>query len=160
MSPSTGNGPPASIVHVPRHQGRAFTNNETNVQEPRWDWQFQSVADPSSRRDLRDDATSLRSPNSNAYKFATGIMGRKLQPEDDTDSTSGRLYDVVYGPNQDGKLTITSVVKVQMPHSPPRMPQEGRRRGKRHRTPRCRICRSSVDTRTRDMREHLRTAIA
>jgi hypothetical protein len=91
-----------------------FTDADTGEKQERWDWQFQEVADPSSTGLIsRMTPRSLRSPNSNAYKFASGIMGRKLQPEDDTDTMKGQVYDVVYGPNQAGNLAITSVVKVQ-----------------------------------------------
>jgi hypothetical protein len=47
-----------------------------------------------------------------------GVMGRKPQDGDDTDTMVGKLYDVVYGPNQAGNLTITSVVLVAEPSQP------------------------------------------
>jgi hypothetical protein len=84
---------------------RDMTNPETQQEEPRWIWKFQEKADPTSAGQIdKITGTSLKSPNSNAYKIASGLMGRKLQPGDDTD-------DVVYGPNQAGNLTITSVVR-------------------------------------------------
>lgn len=90
---------------------RDMPNPETNTDEPRWIWKFQEVADPTSAGQIdKITGTSLRSPNSNAYRIASGLMGRKLQPDDDTDAQIGKLYDVVYGPNQAGNLTITSVV--------------------------------------------------
>jgi hypothetical protein len=93
---------------------RSFTNPETNEEEARWLWTFQEKADPTTAGVI--DAltgTSLRSANSNAYKIASGIVGRKLEPGDDTDDYVGREYDVVWGPNKNGRLTITAVVPVQ-----------------------------------------------
>lgn len=80
----------------------------------RWKWVFQEVADPTTAGQI-DKLTgdSMVSANSNAYKIASGIVGRKLQPGDDTETHIGEVYDVVYGPNQAGNLTITSVVKVE-----------------------------------------------
>lgn len=92
---------------------RDMMNAETQQEEPRWIWKFQELADPTSAGQIdKITGTSLRSPNSNAYKMASGIMGHKLQADDDTDDRIGAIYDVVYGPNQAGNLTITSVVLV------------------------------------------------
>jgi len=91
---------------------KPFTDQETGETEVRWIWKFQEVADPTTAGQIdKITGTSLQSPNSNAYKMAAGIVGRKLQPGDDTEAFVGHLYDVVYGPNQAGNLTITSVVK-------------------------------------------------
>lgn len=88
-------------------------NTETGLDEPRWIWRFQEIADPTSAGQIdKITGTSLKSPNSNAYKMASGIMGRKLEANDDTDTMIGRVYDVVYGPNQAGNLTITQVMSV------------------------------------------------
>jgi hypothetical protein len=54
--------------------------------------------------------------------MASGIVGRKLQPGDDTEKHIGQAYDVVYGPNQAGNLTITSVVKAQTVADNPVLP--------------------------------------
>ena len=90
---------------------RNFTNPDTNEEEPRWIWRFQEVADPTTAGVIdKITGTSLRSSVSNAHKMASGIVGRKLQAGDDTEAYIGRQYDVVYGPNQNGTLTITSVV--------------------------------------------------
>jgi hypothetical protein len=91
---------------------RDMMNPETGQEEPRYIWKFQEVADPTSAGQLdKITGTYMKSPNSNAYKIASGLMGRKLQPDDDTDTCIGQVYDVVYGPNQAGNLTITSVVR-------------------------------------------------
>jgi hypothetical protein len=93
---------------------RTFTDQETGAEELRWIWKFQEISDPLTTGQIdKITGTSLQSPNSNAYKMAAGIVGRKLQPGDDTETFIGQQYDVVYGPNQAGNLTITSVVKAQ-----------------------------------------------
>jgi len=90
-----------------------FADNDTGEAVTRWVWKFQEVADPLSTGEIdKITGTSMQSPNSNAHKMAAGIVGRKLQPGDDTEQYIGQVYDVVYGPNQAGNLTITSVVKV------------------------------------------------
>ena len=95
---------------------RDMTNPESGVEERRWIWKFQELADPTSAGQIdKITGTSMKSANSNAYKIATGLLGRKPGPGDDTDSCIGRIYDVVYGPNQAGNLTITSVVVVGAP---------------------------------------------
>jgi hypothetical protein len=91
-----------------------FDDKDNPGQEvTRWKWAFQEVADKSTAGQI-DKLTgdSMASPNSNAYKMASGIVGRKLEPGDDTEAHVGELYDVVYGPNQAGKLTITQVIKI------------------------------------------------
>ena len=88
-------------------------DNEAGGKDVRWCWVFQEVADPTTAGQIdKFTGTSLKSANSNANKIASGLMGRKLQDGDDTEVNIGGLYDVVYGPNQAGNLTITSVVKV------------------------------------------------
>jgi hypothetical protein len=90
-----------------------YTDKQTGEDETRWVWKFQEVNDPLSTGEIEKlTGTSMQSQNSNAYIMAAGIVGRKLQPGDDTEAHIGELYDVVYGPNRMGTLTITSVVKV------------------------------------------------
>jgi len=104
---------------------KPFTDQETGETEVRWIWKFQEIADPLTSGQIdKITGTSLQSPNSNAYKMAAGIVGRKLQPGDDTEAFVGQVYDVVYGPNQAGNLTITSVVKVAA--EPTQIPQHER----------------------------------
>lgn len=92
---------------------KPFTNKDTGEDEPRFVWKFQETADTTTAGQIdKITGTSMVSPNSNAYKMAAGIVGRPLQPGDDTEAYVGRLYDVVYGPNQAGNLTITAVMPV------------------------------------------------
>lgn len=90
-----------------------LTNKDTGEAEPRWLWRFQEVADPTTAGEIGQfTGTSLASPNSNAYKMASGIVGRKLVPGDNTDDHIGALVDVIYGPNQAGNLAVTGIVRV------------------------------------------------
>jgi len=100
-----------------------FTDKDTGEDETRWVWKFQEVADPLSTGEIdKITGTSMSSPNSNAYIIAAGIVGRKLQPGDDTEKFIGQVYDVVYGPNRAGNLTITSVVR-KTPAEAPAAPE-------------------------------------
>lgn len=95
-------------------------NKDTGELEPRWIWRFQELSDPTTNGQIdKITQTSLRSANSNAYKMAAGILGHKPQPGDDTEAHVGETYDVVYGPNQAGTLTITSVVAVKATNAGP-----------------------------------------
>jgi hypothetical protein len=90
-----------------------FDNEETGGKDKRWAWKFQEVADPTTAGEMtKYTGTSLKSANSNARKIATGLMGGVFESGHDTETHVGELYDVVYGPNQAGNLTITSVVRV------------------------------------------------
>lgn len=91
-----------------------FTDQDTGEVQDRWRWVFQEVADPATTGELsKITPRSMKSANSNAYKMAAGILGHKPQPDDDTEAMVGQLYDVVYGENQAGNLTITNVVLVK-----------------------------------------------
>ena len=94
-------------------QDKTLVDKETGEEVNKWLWRFQELADPLTTGEIAlFTNTSMRSPNSNAYKIATGLLGHKPQPGEDTESHVGEIYDVVYGPNQAGNLAITSVVKV------------------------------------------------
>ncbi len=90
---------------------KTVIDRETGEERPAWVWRFQDPADELSTGEIaKFTNTSLQSKNSNAYKMAAGIMGRPLQPGDDTEVNIGKAYDIVYGPNQAGTLGVTSVI--------------------------------------------------
>jgi hypothetical protein len=90
-----------------------FTDEDTGEEQARWRWSFQEVTDPLTTGEIsKFTGRSMKSPNSNAYKIAAGILGHKPAPGDDTEAHVGQLYDVWYGPNQAGNLTIVGVVRV------------------------------------------------
>lgn len=92
---------------------RTLTDQDTGEEQQRYLWRFQEINDPLTTGEISKwTSTNMQNANANAHKIAAGIMGRKLQPGDDTETMVGQLYDVVYGPNQAGNLTITSVVRV------------------------------------------------
>jgi hypothetical protein len=95
---------------------KTLTDKETNEEVVRWLWRFQELSDPATTGELaKFTGTSMQSPNSNAYKMATGILGHKPQPGDDTETHIGEVYDLFYGPNQAGNLAIIGVVPVNVP---------------------------------------------
>ncbi len=106
-------------------QEKKLIDQETGEEQDRYLWRFQEVSDPLTTGEIaKFTTTNMQSPNSNAHKMAAGIVGRKLQPGDDTEQYIGQVYDVVYGPNQAGNLTITSVVKVVAETVNPVLPTE------------------------------------
>lgn len=93
---------------------KTLTDKETNEEVVRWLWRFQELTDPTTAGELgKFTGTSMQSANSNAYRMATGILGHKPQPGDDTEAHVGEVYDLFYGPNQAGNLTIVGVVPVK-----------------------------------------------
>ena len=126
---------------------RSFTNPDTSEEEPRWLWKFQEVADPTSVGVI--DAitgTSLRSRTATRTRSPVASSGGSWSRATTPTRTSGRRTMWSGGRTRTGGSPSRPSSRSRMPHRPSRMPQEGRRRGKRHRTPPCRICRSSVDT--------------
>lgn len=90
---------------------KMFDVEETGEQELRYIWRFQDVADPTTVGEIsKVTGTSFKSANSNAHKMARGILGKPPEAGDDTESRVGQLYNVVWGPNQAGNLTITNVI--------------------------------------------------
>lgn len=93
---------------------KTLTDQESGEKSEHYDWQFQEVADPSPNGFMsRLTGQSLRSANSNAFKFMQGILGRPPREGDDTDTYIGQVYDVVYGPNQSGNLCITGIMPIR-----------------------------------------------
>jgi len=96
-----------------------LVDQETGEEKTLFLWRFQDVNDPLTTGEIsKFTSTNMQNTQANAHIMATGIMGRKLQAGDDTETRVGELYDVVYGPNRAGNLTITSVVRVQEAESP------------------------------------------
>ena len=98
---------------------KTVVDQETGEERLLFLWRFQEVSDPLTTGEIsKFTSTNLQNTNANAHIMAAGIMGRKLQAGDDTETKVGQLYDVVYGPNRAGNLTITSVVPVLEAASP------------------------------------------
>ena len=89
-----------------------ITPKATGVTELRWRWVFQA-SDPKDPDPVID---AIASPGfkqrSNNLKFLTGMLGRVPVKGDNTESLLGQEFDVDYGPNLNGRLTIVNVRKV------------------------------------------------
>ena len=97
-----------------------LTDKQTGEDVTRWRWVFQEIADPTTAGEL-DTITSVGfRPRSNGLKFLMGMLGGPPPADFDTDTLIGSIYDVQYGPNQNGTLTIIGVTK---PRVDPTLPQ-------------------------------------
>jgi len=89
-----------------------ITPRTTNVTEIRWRWVFQNT-DPKDPDPVID---AIASPGfkqrSNNLKFLTGMLGRAPRVGDKTEDLLGQDFDVVYGPNLNGRNTIVNVMRV------------------------------------------------
>lgn len=102
------------------------TDRETGEELLRWRWVFQETKDPTTVGELDTITSPNMGPRTNALKFFTGMLGRPPTKTDDTDDLLGQVFDVTWGPNQNGKLTIIGVTRVGLDDQPvarPDVPQ-------------------------------------
>src|SRR5678816_309282 len=103
-------------IYRARYEGcreKLFEDPKTGEKELRLIWTFQDVKDASPNGTIdKITGTSMKSPNSNAHKIARGLFGGTMLPGVDTETNVGKEYDVWWGPNQEGNLTIVNVVAV------------------------------------------------
>lgn len=111
----------ATIDRVPGVYRAKFTkldlafpvvDRETGEEQLRWRWVFQDVNDSTTVGEIDTITNRHFKQRSNGLKFLTGMLGRQPQPDDDTDTLIGKIYDVTWGPNQNGRNTIVAVTKV------------------------------------------------
>lgn len=89
-----------------------LTDKESGEDITRWRWVFQEKGDTTTMGEI-DTLTSVGfKARSNGLKFFSGMLGRAPTAADDTDALIGQEFDVVFGPNQNGRYTITNVLKV------------------------------------------------
>ena len=89
-----------------------FTDKATGEVVKRWRWVFQELSDPTTVGEM-DTLTSRNfKPRSNGLKLFMGILGRPPVQGDDPAKHYGTIVDVVYGPNQNGRLTVTDCKRV------------------------------------------------
>ena len=88
-----------------------ITDRETKELVTRWRWVFQELADATTAGELDTITSPGFRPRSNGLKFLTGMLGGPPPANFDTDSLIGTVFDVTYGPNQNGTLTITNVLR-------------------------------------------------
>jgi hypothetical protein len=89
-----------------------LTDRETGETVVRWRWVFQSVTDSTTIGEMDTVTSPGFKARSNGLKFFTGMLGRPPTETDDTDDYLGQEFDVVWGPNQNGRNTITNVLRV------------------------------------------------
>lgn len=89
-----------------------IVDRQTGEETIRWRWVFQEVADPSSLGELDTISTPGFRARSNGLKLFTGMLGRAPREGDNTDSLIRGVFDVVYGPNQNGRNTVINAFKI------------------------------------------------
>lgn len=84
----------------------SYDDKTTGEKEYRWRWVFYSEVD-----EIEFDTLTSRNfrPRTNALKLFTGILGRPPVKGDKPADHYGTGVQVIYGPNQSGKLTVTDV---------------------------------------------------
>jgi hypothetical protein len=100
---------PARFVKL--DENYPITDRETGQEMIRWRWVFQEVADPTTMGEMDTLTTPGFKSRSNGLKFFTGMLGRAPKPGDNTDTLVGEVFDVSFGPNQNGRFTIVNVTK-------------------------------------------------
>src|SRR5262245_10205081 len=88
-----------------------MTDKDSGEEITRWRWVFQDVSDSTTMGELDTLTSPGFKPRSNGLKFLSGMLGRLPTNEDDTDSVMGQTFDVTYGPNQAGRLTVIAVTR-------------------------------------------------
>ena len=85
-----------------------YTDAATGQLELRWRWVF------ADDRGEFDTLTSRSfAPGTNALKFFRGLLGRDPKKGDKPSDSIGKEVQVIYGPNRNGKLTITDVMPLK-----------------------------------------------
>ncbi len=88
-----------------------MTDRETGEEVIRWRWVWQEVSDPTTAGELDTITSTSFRARTNGLKLFTGMLGRPPKEGDDTDSLIGQIFDVQYGPNQNGRYTVTGATK-------------------------------------------------
>ena len=88
-----------------------ITMRETGEEVIRWRWVWQEKGDSTTMGELDTITTSGFRARSNALKLFSGMLGRAPRPGDNTDQLIGQEFDVVYGPNQNGRNTVTGATR-------------------------------------------------
>lgn len=92
-----------------------LTDRDSGEDVVRWRWVFQEIADSTTVGELDTITSPGFRARSNGLKLLTGMLGRAPTEADDTDHLLGQTFDVVYGPNQNGRNTVTGVVRIATP---------------------------------------------
>jgi len=89
-----------------------ITDRETSEELTRWRWVFQEIEDSTTVGELDTISSPGFKSRSNGLKLFTGMLGRAPTEADDTDQHLGKVFDVVWGPNQNGRMTVVNVIRV------------------------------------------------
>ncbi len=95
-----------------------ITDRETGEEVSRWRWVFQETRDSTTVGEIDTLTSQSMGARTNALKFFTGMLGRLPTKADDTDDLVGQTFDVTYGPNQNGRLSIIGVTRVGLDDQP------------------------------------------
>ena len=88
-----------------------ITDKDTQETVLRWRWVFQEVDDPTTVGELDTITSPSFKARTNGLKLFTGMLGRPPTDADDTDDLIGQVFDVIYGPNQNGRYTVVGAMK-------------------------------------------------
>jgi hypothetical protein len=88
-----------------------FEDKKTGEEVTRWRWVFQETGDPTTAGEIDTLTSPGFRPRSNGLKFLMGMIGGPPPAGFDTNSLIGQEFDVTYGPNQAGTLTIVGVTR-------------------------------------------------
>lgn len=91
------------------------TDQATGEVKPFWRWVFQDIDDDTTAGEVDTITSRHYRARSNGLKLFTGLLGRAPGPGDDPEKLYGTTVNVVYGPNQNGRLTITDVLPYKAP---------------------------------------------
>lgn len=92
---------------------KEVTNPQTGLAETRILWTFQEVGNSTTVGEMSKwTSTNISNKQANGYRMMRGILGRDPRDGDDTETYVGQVYDVQWGPNQAGNLTIIGVTPV------------------------------------------------
>lgn len=88
-----------------------FEDKATGDTVTRWKWTWQEKGDDTTVGELDTVTSPGFKSRSNGLKLFTGMLGRAPTEADDTDALIGQEFDVVYGPNQNGRYTVTGATR-------------------------------------------------
>ena len=92
-----------------------ITDKASGQPVKRWRWVFQETSDETTVGQIDTITSPGFNKGSNGLRFLMGMLGRPPTNEDDTDTLIGQEFDVQYGPNRAGNLSIVGVLKVGNP---------------------------------------------
>lgn len=90
-------------------------DKDTQEELIRWRWVWQEVGDTTTMGELDTISSPSFRARTNGLKLFTGMLGRAPKEGDNTDDLIGQVFDVQYGPNQNGRYTVVGATKPVTP---------------------------------------------